>query len=517
MAAKETIPGPGRLADEYQALQAVLDSPSFRKNPRLSALLGYICEKYFDGTADGIKEYSIAVDVFQRPDTFDQTTDSIVRVEFFRLRRKLREFYEKAGAEQTLEIVIATGRYIPEFVDRASKQPVAEEAVEAKQEPTPENTDPPVLPVYPSAVRNNLVGRYATVLATCLLVAAVFWLKRPDRASVNSVSSPTSAALAALPSGTDVRIRCGYPRPIFKDQNGNVWTGDQYFSGGTMTELPNQYIDRTRDPQLYLTLRAGTFSYNIPLKPGTYEMRLHFAETTYSPTSTLGGGENSRVFDIRLNGQLLLTQFDIVADAGANTADIRVFKDVHPGPDGMLRLDFSGVIGQPILNAIEIVPGLPHRLHPIRMVAQNGFVVDKAGNLWSPDTYFSGGQLAADKTDISGTEDPALYAGERYGNFSFALPVDQGTYALTLYFAEKYFGTNVSKTGGAGSRVFDVLCNGVALAKNLDIVKEVGPGRAYQRTFHGLHPNAQGKLLVSLVPDINYALVDAVEVEDEAP
>jgi len=119
-------------------------------------------------------------------------------------------------------------------------------------------------------------------------------------------------------------------------------------------------------------------------------------------------------------------------------------------------------------------------------VAQNSFVVDKAGNLWSPDTYFSGGQLAADKIDIGGTDDPGLYGGERYGNFSFALPVDQGTYALTLYFAEKYWGTNISKKGGTGSRVFDVLCNGIALARNMDIAKEVGPGRAYKRIFHEL-------------------------------
>jgi len=88
--------------------------------------------------------------------------------------------------------------------------------------------------------------------------------------------------------------------------------------------------------------------------------------------------------------------------------------------------------GLPILNAIEIVPGLPHRLRPIRMVAQNSFCVDKAGKLWMPDTYYSSGQLAADKVVIGGTADPGLYAGERYGNFNYALPVDEGNYEVTL-------------------------------------------------------------------------------------
>jgi hypothetical protein len=517
METKGTFLGPDQLAEERRALQSVLESPIFKKNPRLTSLLEHICEKYFQGEADSIKEYSIAADVFRRPETFDQTTDSIVRVEFYRLRRKLREFYETIGADQPIEIVIATGRYLPEFVKRVPDQPAADPSHAETAELVPEQTDNVPPPQIASAARNNLIARYAMMAAVCLLFVVFLWFNWPHRASVNNLSSPASTAVPALPPGPEVRILCGYSRPIFKDQNGNVWMGDRYFSGGFATELPNQHIDRTRTPQLYLTLRSGTFSYNIPLKPGTYEMRLHFAETTYSPASTLGGGENSRVFDVKLNGRPLLTQFDIVSDAGANTADVRVFKDVHPGPDGKLRLDFSGILGLPMINAIEIVPGLPHRLRPIRMVAQNSFVVDKAGNLWSPDTYFSGGQLAADKIDIGGTDDPGLYGGERYGNFSFALPVDQGTYALTLYFAEKYWGTNISKKGGTGSRVFDVLCNGIALARNMDIAKEVGPGRAYKRIFHGLHPNAQGKLLVSLVPDVNYASVDAVEVEEEEP
>ena len=303
---------------------------------------------------------------------------------------------------------------------------------------------------------------------------------------------------------------------MFKDAEGNVWTGDRYFTGGFVTELPNQHIARTRNPELYLTARSGVFSYKIPLAPGNYEMSLHFAETTYSPASTLGGGENSRVFDVQLNGHPLLSQFDIVSDAGANTADVRVFRDITPNKDGYLHLDFTGSLGLPIINAIEIVPGLQHRLRPIRMVAQNSFFVDKAGNLWMPDTYFSSGQLAADKVVVSGTPESGLFAGERYGNFNYALPVDEGSYKLTLYFSEKYWGSNVSKTGGVGSRVFDVLCNGVALVRRLDIVKEAGSGRALIKTYNGLRPNAQGKLIISFVPDVNYASVDAIEVEEDA-
>jgi hypothetical protein len=359
----------------------------------------------------------------------------------------------------------------------------------------------------------------ATVAILAIVVgAATIWrISRHRHPARVDPAHASASPIPVLPMGPEIRIRCGYSRSIFKDEEGNVWNGDRYFSGGSGTELPNQQIARTRNPELYLTARTGVFSYKIPLAPGIYELRLHFAETTYSPASSLGGGENSRVFDVQLNGNPLLLQFDIVSDAGANTADVRVFRDISPSRDGYLHLDFSGSLGLPIINAIEILPGLPHRLRPIRMVAQNSFFVDASGNLWMPDTYYSGGRLASDKVTIAGAPEPELYTGERYGNFNYALPVDKGAYKLTLYFSEKYWGSGVSGRGGVGSRVFDVLCNGLALTRNLDIVEAAGSGSALVKTYHGLRPNAQGKLIVSFIPVVNYASVDALEVEEETP
>jgi len=532
---------PGRRAKERAALYAVLTSGVFENKPRLADLLTYICERHFDGDTGAIKEYSIATDVFGRSQSFDQATDSIVRVEAFRLRKKLREFYEGEGADQPIEIVVATGHYRPEFIDRAPGARLHDTFHNSVPIPAPDNSarelqtegafyaperenakDRIHLQEGPSReVQTRLfhgreflaIGAFFAIIAWTLTMWRFNRSHHADASDAPQAPSPT----VSLATGPEIRIRCGYTRPIFKDAEGNVWTGDRYFTGGFVTELPNQHIARTRNSELYLTGRTGVFSYKIPLAPGVYELRLHFAETTYSPASSLGGGENSRVFDVQLNGRPLLKQFDIVSDAGANTADVRVFRDVSPGDDGYLHLDFAGSLGLPIVNAIEIVPGLPHQLRPIRMVAQNSFFVDAAGNLWMPDTYYSSGQLASDKVAIGGTSEPGLYTGERYGNFDYALPVDQGSYKLTLYFSEKYWGSDRSKTSGVGKRVFDVLCNGVALTRNLDIVEAAGSGRALVETYHGLRPNAQGKLIVSFVPDVNYASVDAVKVEQQAP
>ena len=534
---------PGRRAKERAALYAVLTSGTFENKPRLADLLTYICERHFDGDTGTIKEYSIATDVFGRSQSFDQATDSIVRVEAFRLRKKLREFYEGEGAGQPIEIVVATGHYRPEFIDRTPGARSHNSFDNSVPIPAPDNAarefgiegpfhaterenakdrihleDGPSREVRKRVFQGRGFLAIGAFLAIPSIIAGTLTIWRFNRSHSPSAGVPQDpSSTVALATGPEIRIRCGYTRPIFKDAEGNVWTGDRYFTGGFVTELPNQHIARTRNSELYLTGRTGVFSYKIPLAPGIYELRLHFAETTYSPASSLGGGENSRVFDVQLNGRPLLKQFDIVSDAGANTADVRVFRDVSPSDDGYLHLDFAGSLGLPIVNAIEIVPGLPHQLRPIRMVAQNSFFVDAAGNLWMPDTYYNSGQLASDKVAIGGTSEPGLYTGERYGNFDYALPVDQGSYKLTLYFSEKYWGSDRSKTSGVGKRVFDVLCNGVALTRNLDIVEAAGSGRALVETYHGLRPNAQGKLIVSFVPDVNYASVDAVEVEQQTP
>ena len=529
-APSQTAPGstatPSRAAEERRALDAVLASSTFKKNPRLASLLEYICQKYFEGETDTIKEYSIAADVFRRPVAFDQTTDSIVRVEVHRLRRKLREYYETDGAQAQIEIVVATGHYLPEFVDRfplgtAAASSAHNSGLDADDSAGgtmarfSHRTRARLRLLSIRSPRNLEVAVYALTAAVAVLVPALFWM-RHTRAHANQAPQPVPYPSQIFATDTAVRIRCGYRKKIYKDQDGNVWTEDHDFVGGWPVDTANRPIARTRDPQMYTTYRTGTFSYVIPLAPGTYELRLYFAETMFGPLSTLGGGENSRVFNVQMNGKPMLTQFDIVEDAGASTADMRVFKDVHPGADGNLRLDFSGTIGLPVISGIEIIPSQPGRLLPIRMVAENNFYVDKSGNLWSPDSYFNGGMLALDRAEVQGTDNPGLYAGGRYGNFNYALPVDQGTYALTLYFSEKYWGLGATGPNGAGNRTFDVYCNGIALVRDLDIAKEVGPAHALQKTFRGLHPNAQGKLIVSLVPDKNYATVDAVEVEDES-
>jgi hypothetical protein len=111
----------------------------------------------------------------------------------------------------------------------------------------------------------------------------------------------------------------------------------------------------------------------------------------------------------------------------------------------------------------------------------------------------------------------ALYASERWGHFSYAVPVAKGRYRVTLKFCEGHYGRRNIGVGGLGSRVFDVYCNGVALLRDFDIFKQAGgEGRPLDRTFSGIRPTAQGKIVLTFVPISGMACVNGIEVVEDS-
>src|SRR5580704_9572912 len=110
---------------ERREYQTLLASGIFDRAPNLVQVLSYVCEKYFEGASEQIKEYNIAIEALGRPAGFDQKRDSIVRVEAHRLRKRLREYYETDGAAHSVRIDIPSGQYAPQFVRQSSPRDTA--------------------------------------------------------------------------------------------------------------------------------------------------------------------------------------------------------------------------------------------------------------------------------------------------------------------------------------------------------------------------------------------------------
>ncbi len=228
--------------------------------------------------------------------------------------------------------------------------------------------------------------------------------------------------------------------------------------------------------------------------------------------------EDVATFNVKINGAIVLGGLNINTDAlGANVADERVFRDVSPASDGKLHLAFSSESGTPQVNAIEVAPGLPHKTLPIRLVMQRTSYTDHDSRFWHADDYYMGGKMSERRQGIVGSPDPDLFSTERYGHFTYAIPVDtRDRYTLILHFVEFYFGPDAPGGGGKGGRLFKVMCNGNTLLDNFDIFKEAGSLHVLTKTFNHLKPSAQGKLNVTFEPIVNNATVSGIEVLDES-
>ena len=97
-------------------LVRVVNSPGFVSSVRLCRFLTHIVNRTIDGNIDSLKEFSIAMEVFDRTSEYDPNIDAIVRVEARRLRAKLKGYYEEGqGAVDPVLIGLRPGSYVPIF------------------------------------------------------------------------------------------------------------------------------------------------------------------------------------------------------------------------------------------------------------------------------------------------------------------------------------------------------------------------------------------------------------------
>jgi Pro-kumamolisin, activation domain/Malectin domain len=268
------------------------------------------------------------------------------------------------------------------------------------------------------------------------------------------------------------------------------FANDEFFSGGetatTKKHISVFGVAGAAPEAVYQSERNGVFTYTIPnVIAGTpYAVRLHFAESHWR-------FPGQRMFNVAINGTTVLSNFDIIAAAGAADRAIVEQFTVTANDDDAIAISFTdGTADQPKVSGIEVLPAPTPLSINAGGSATDGFVADED---------FIGGHFAStDSTiDVSGVANAAteaIYQSGRDGIFTYIIPnltVDT-LHTVTLHFAEFYWTK-------PGQRVFNVDINNTRVLHDFDIVKIAGANKALIEQFTAT-PNSRGEIVISFTP-----------------
>src|SRR4051794_15301327 len=197
-------------------------------------------------------------------------------------------------------------------------------------------------------------GRFISMAGVMVLVSATL--------TISTVMSPPPVSAAAAV----YRVNAGGPAVT----GSPGWTADttttpsayvNAAANGNTTTATTTTINMT-DPSipagtpssLFTTERwdrAGSpeMQWNFPATSGErYDVRLYFAETD-GPTKAVG----ARVFDVTVDGRVVLDNYDVFAKVGGDKAVMEHFTITA---DSNIDIDFVHGVENPNIKAIEVVP-----------------------------------------------------------------------------------------------------------------------------------------------------------------
>ena len=139
------------LDDARGQLARILSRPSFQRSERMSRFLSFVTEETLEGRSNDLKEYILAIAVFDRDPSFDPSSSSLVRVEAGRLRKILAQYYLEEGKDDPLVLEIPKGAYSVRFT--LARRPDSD--TEAHTPPVSLPKDKPSIAVLPFEKRST--------------------------------------------------------------------------------------------------------------------------------------------------------------------------------------------------------------------------------------------------------------------------------------------------------------------------------------------------------------------------
>ena len=180
--------------------------------------------------------------------------------------------------------------------------------------------------------------------------------------------------------------------------------------------------------------------------------------------------------------------------------DERLYTTAQTPPANMITLtDYSSVINQYNFNVVRIRTTVAY--------------TDSLGNPWSADRGLimlnterlpMSSTTTSSSVNIANTTDPPLYQSYRYGNFfSYNFTLSNGNYNITLKFAELYWRQ-------PGQRIFNVAINGKIVLNDFDVLSQVPPRTALDKTFPIKVTN--NNVEIDFSKSVDNAMISAIQI-----
>jgi len=199
----------------------------------------------------------------------------------------------------------------------------------------------------PSSSNQVGTGVSGTSFSDTGLAANTTYFYLVEATDTAGTSAASNQASATTLTATAVQINSGGPAVA-------PFVADEFFAGGSTINHANTIdlsgVTNPAPMAVYQTARIGSFTYTITggfAAGSSHTVRLHFAETYWTAAGL-------RIFNVKINGTQVLTNFDIFATAGAkNKAVIEQFTE-NANSSGQYVITFTPVKDNSLVSGIEV-------------------------------------------------------------------------------------------------------------------------------------------------------------------
>lgn len=198
---------------------------------------------------------------------------------------------------------------------------------------------------------SGLPVAYTVVSGPATLADSSLTLTGAGAVRVRALQEGNADFNAALPlertftvTGSPAAINAGGSTFTSSDKTTYAAEGS-FVTGGTALVRSGIAIANTEEDELYNSERYGNFTYSLPVTNGSYQLTFKFAELFWNAPA-------KRKFDVWVEGQEVITDLDIFAQAGINTA-LNIVKRVEVS-DGVLEIEFRTDLNAAQLSGLVV-------------------------------------------------------------------------------------------------------------------------------------------------------------------